>query len=236
MRRVCFAASLLCGEFVLRRVCSAASFPRRVFRVELSWTVNSLFWFLPINGTHRLYGQFNILLLTFWLALVLVNFFQAVFIGPGYVPLQWHPKNKDNEKFLLFCQICQGCKPPRARHCQICQRCVLKMDHHCHFISNCCGHFNHTNFVLFVFFAAIGCYHGLQVLVGTVWSQFYWRDFYLHIAYAPIAFSTKAFVATIIAIAFAIGSISALAIVLYFEMKILLLNATGAEQLVTKRA
>ena len=198
--------------------------------------MDSMLWFLPIKGTHSFYGRLNLLVLTGWFLLILYNFFRAALVGPGYVPLRWHPKYSRHEKYLRFCEICQGYKPPRSHHCRICQRCVLKMDHHCPWINNCCGHRNHTNFVLFLVFAELGCYHGFQVFAGTIWSQTFWLEDYLRITDAPVEFSENALVVTVIAAGFTLGTFIALAILLYFQLVAILNNATTIEQGVITKA
>ena len=198
--------------------------------------IDTMLWFLPTSGNKSFYGKLNVLVLTVWLTLILGNFFRALLIGPGYVPLKWHPEDGDHEKYLQFCQICQGFKPPRAHHCRICQRCVLKMDHHCPWINNCCGHFNHTNFFLFIIFAPIGCFHSFIVFVVTVWGQLFWRDHYFRITRNPVVFTVNAFFANVIAGGLAVGTIIAVGILFYHQVKILLRNATGIEQWIIEKA
>ncbi|RWS14750.1 palmitoyltransferase ZDHHC6-like protein [Dinothrombium tinctorium] len=103
----------------------------------------------------------------------LYNFFCAVLIGPGYLPLQWVPNDKRNTRYLQYCQICDGYKAPRSHHCRKCNRCVLKMDHHCPWINNCCGHFNHFYFVCFLFYSVLGSMHSLFLLVSALYRAYY---------------------------------------------------------------
>uniref|UniRef100_F6UMH6 Palmitoyltransferase n=1 Tax=Ciona intestinalis TaxID=7719 RepID=F6UMH6_CIOIN len=196
--------------------------------------IDSMLWLLP---THNgIAGKLNVLVLTIWLALILGNFFRAILGGPGYVPKNWVPKDKNDTKYLQFCQVCQGYKPPRAHHCRKCERCVLKMDHHCPWINNCCGHFNHTNFVLFVFFAPVGCMHALIVMVATVWSQVFRRAEYLQIAVRPVNFSINAFLMNLFASGLAFGTIVAVGILFYYQMKNVITNSTGIEQWIIEKA
>jgi hypothetical protein len=145
-------------------------------------------WLPPFQSVD---GFLNYLL--FWLLVgaMLFNFFNATLLGPGYVPLQWRPKDEDLpllptdtvqplslsdhhiSQFLQYCHICKGFKAPRAHHCRRCNRCSLKMDHHCPWINNCCGHRNHLNFTLFLLFSVIGSIHSLILLSITLYRAYH---------------------------------------------------------------
>lgn len=56
-----------------------------------------------------------------------------------------------------WCRKCKAWKPPRAHHCSMTRRCVLKMDHYCVWVGNTIGLLNYKYFVLFLFWAFIGC-------------------------------------------------------------------------------
>ncbi|GJD09194.1 Phosphoribosylaminoimidazole-succinocarboxamide synthase [Galdieria sulphuraria] len=56
-----------------------------------------------------------------------------------------------------FCRYCATYKPDRTHHCRSCKRCILKMDHHCPWINNCVGFYNQKFFILFVYYAFLGC-------------------------------------------------------------------------------
>ncbi|CAK8683008.1 unnamed protein product [Clavelina lepadiformis] len=209
-----------------------------IFVIFVCYTVSvidSSLWFMPTSSA-GIGGKLNIIILTIWLALILGNFLRAILIGPGYVPKNWAPEEKSDSKYLQFCQVCQGFKPPRAHHCRTCKRCVLKMDHHCPWINNCCGHNNHTNFVLFVLFAPIGCLHAFIVLIGTIWFQLFRRADYLRTAVKPVHFSLNAFFITLFAAGLALGTIIAVSVLLYYQIKIVLTNATGIEQWIIEKA
>nr|CAB3267907.1 ZF(DHHC/FYVE/PHD)-1 zinc finger protein [Phallusia mammillata] len=196
--------------------------------------VDSMVWLWPPRNS--LLGKCNVLLLTFWLALILGNFFRAILKGPGYVSKHWAPEKESDKQFLQFCKICQGYKPPRAHHCRICKRCVLKMDHHCPWINNCCGHFNHTNFIMFVFFAPIGCFHAFLVYCATVWKQLFHRSEYLSTAYYPVNFTLNAFIVNLFATGLALGTTFAVGFLFYHQVKSVWRNCTGIEQWIVEKA
>lgn len=196
--------------------------------------VDSMIWLMPTRNSTS--GKINIAVLTIWLSLILRNFLKAIFVGPGYVPENWEPIDEQDKKYLQFCQSCQGYKPPRAHHCRICKRCVFKMDHHCPWINNCCGHLNHTNFVLFVFFAPVGCLHAFIIMAATTYKQLFRRQEYFSYAYRPVHFSINAFFINIIACGLAFGTIIAVGILFYHQVKSLLSNATGIEQWIIEKA
>lgn len=93
-----------------------------------------------------------------WPLFIFYNYFNAVFLGPGFVPKDWKPvsfckfysytnfigvwltntndgqkilsafkENKEDERKLQFCKICDSFKAPRSHHCRKCNRCVFKM-------------------------------------------------------------------------------------------------------------
>ena len=104
-----------------------------------------------------------------FIVIVSYNFLSAIFIGPGYVPNGWRPKDKSKEKYLQYCHQCEAFKSPRSHHCSKCKKCILKMDHHCPWINNCCGYRNQKHFLYFLLFAVIGSLHSLVLLSITVY-------------------------------------------------------------------
>ena len=36
------------------------------------------------------------------------NFLMAIYVGPGYVPLKWHPEEKKHADKLKYCTVCEG--------------------------------------------------------------------------------------------------------------------------------
>lgn len=64
----------------------------------------------------------------------LFNFFNVIWIGPGFVEL--YSDSQISEQEAPFCHTCHCFKVVRAHHCTACNRCVLKMDHHCRSLLN----------------------------------------------------------------------------------------------------
>ena len=97
-------------------------------------------WWPPVD----LSGKINIIIYLTWPLIIFYNYFNAIFLGPGFVPLNWRPvsfckldidptknnqnfksllqKNKEDEAKLQFCKICNSFKAPRSHHCKKCQR------------------------------------------------------------------------------------------------------------------
>ncbi|KAI8323993.1 zf-DHHC-domain-containing protein, partial [Martensiomyces pterosporus] len=103
---------------------------------------------------------FNLLL-----HLLYYNYYLAVTVPPGHVPIGWEPPRNGANVYELkrdtlkprYCRICKGFKPPRTHHCSDCDRCVLKMDHHCPWTNNCVGFHNQGHFLRFVYCVDITC-------------------------------------------------------------------------------
>ncbi|KAJ1863830.1 Palmitoyltransferase, partial [Coemansia sp. RSA 486] len=116
-------------------------------------------------------GAFNLLL-----HLLYYNYYLAVTVAPGHVPLGWEPPRSGANVYELkrdtqkprYCRMCRGYKPPRTHHCAECERCVLKMDHHCPWTNNCVGYYNQGHFLRFVYTVDVTCafavaLHGLRL-------------------------------------------------------------------------
>ncbi|XP_062352527.1 palmitoyltransferase ZDHHC6 isoform X4 [Cinclus cinclus] len=129
-------------------------------------------WYWPLDTAG---GSVNFVMLLNWTVMILYNYFSAMFVGPGYVPLGWTPEKSQDCMFLQYCKVCQSYKAPRSHHCRKCNRCVLKMDHHCPWINNCCGYQNHASFTLFLLLAPLGCIHASFIFIMTMYTQLYNR-------------------------------------------------------------
>nr|XP_006825384.1 PREDICTED: palmitoyltransferase ZDHHC6-like isoform X3 [Saccoglossus kowalevskii] len=173
-----------------------------------------------------------------WIFLILYNFFQAAFLGPGFVPLKWKPENPEDEKFLQFCKICEGYKAPRSHHCRKCGRCVMKMDHHCPWINTCCGHTNHTRFIYFLFFAPAGCIHGAVIFIITIYHQLYRSRYLYHVmsAKAWLTFTVYSFILTFFALGLAIGVTLSVGFLFFAQLQSIWYNETGIETWIKEKA
>lgn len=197
--------------------------------------IDSYLWLLPPQSSKS--GKLNLLVLSIWLGLILRNFFNAVFLGPGFIPLGWRPSDAKDQECLQYCQVCQGFKPPRAHHCRTCKRCVMKMDHHCPWINTCCGHKNHSNFLLFLLFAPVGCIHAAYVMVSTILYQLFWKaDLYRYNPGITVAFSVSSFFMNIFALGLAFGTIIAVFVLFFQQVKVVVKNKTAIEQWITEKA
>ena len=123
-------------------------------------------WFGPFSEWKSV---LNLIIYCLLIVTTVYNFLNAIFNGPGYVPIGWRPDNGEHEQYLQFCYKCDAFKAPRSHHCSKCNRCILKMDHHCPWINNCCGYRNQKNFVCFLLSAVIGCIHSSVLLVITLY-------------------------------------------------------------------
>ena len=49
---------------------------------------DSIIWYWPLDTTG---GSVNFIMLLNWTVLILYNYFNAMFVGPGYIALGWKP-------------------------------------------------------------------------------------------------------------------------------------------------
>lgn len=192
-----------------------------------------LMWWPPL---YNIYSFLHLLVFLWWNVTILYNFFNAVFIGPGLVPLGWKPQLASDEEYLQYCNFCKGYKAPRSHHCRKCNRCIMKMDHHCPWINNCVGHRNHASFTYFLFFAPCGCIHSLCVLIPTMYRAVY-RNYYLHIGSETLVYlSVRHFIACMFAVGLAIGVTFAVGTLFVIQVKAILKNETGIESWIIEKA
>mmetsp|Transcript_66636 Transcript_66636/g.118254 ORF Transcript_66636/g.118254 Transcript_66636/m.118254 type:complete len:340 (-) Transcript_66636:82-1101(-) len=80
--------------------------------------------------------------------------------GENYATRYLPGPNPDQPEEQRWCRTCQLWRPPRASHCRTCDRCFLRFDHHCIWIGNCVALGTMRWFILFLFFASLGCVLG----------------------------------------------------------------------------
>ncbi|TWW81901.1 Palmitoyltransferase ZDHHC6 [Takifugu flavidus] len=181
-----------------------------------------------------------------WTVLILYNYFNAMFVGPGYIPLDWKPGNQHHTQYLQYCKVCHGYKAPRSHHCRKCNRCVMKMDHHCPWINNCCGHLNHAYFTSFLLLAPLGCSHAAIIFIMTMYTQLYdrisfgWSTVKINMSavrqFQPlIPFSVPAFAATLFALGLALGTTIAVGMLFFIQMKVIIRNKTSIESWIEEK-
>ncbi|MED6286580.1 hypothetical protein CHARACLAT_007458, partial [Characodon lateralis] len=206
--------------------------------------LDSIIWYWPLDTTG---GSINFIMLINWTVLILYNYFNAMFVGPGYIPLGWKPENQHDTQYLQYCRVCQGYKAPRSHHCRKCNRCVMKMDHHCPWINNCCGHFNHAYFTSFLLLAPLGCSHAAIIFIMTMYTQLYerisfgWSTVKIDMSavrqFQPLMpFSVPAFAATLFALGLALGTTIAVGMLFFIQIKVILRNKTSIESWIEEKA
>ncbi|GMT04972.1 hypothetical protein PENTCL1PPCAC_27146, partial [Pristionchus entomophagus] len=87
-----------------------------------------------------------------------------------------------------FCVECNRYSPIRSHHCPLCNQCVLRKDHHCYITGACVGLGNQRYFIVFLFWATIGCVIGARYIFAYMdkeivpWYPFGWVQYI-----APVA-------------------------------------------------
>ncbi|KAH7964733.1 hypothetical protein HPB49_001041 [Dermacentor silvarum] len=202
-----------------------------IFRTSLY--VTSM-WLSPYGST---LGAINHSIFMGWTVALLYNFFMAVGIGPGFVPLKWRPDEPGDEQFLQYCENCDGLKAPRSHHCRKCERCVFKMDHHCPWINTCCGHRNHANFTLFLFFALCGGIHASVLLIKGL-TKAYHRKYYMRQGQEDnlVYLHFLPFLATVLSLFLAMCTIMAVGSLFLIQLKSIVRNETTIENWIVAKA
>ncbi|GAB6028399.1 hypothetical protein CHUAL_002563 [Chamberlinius hualienensis] len=224
----------MCGE-PLNRLCHWGPIIALIIVKIVGFTTyyNATMWWPP-HGS--LGGFLHSLFFIIWNGLVLYNFFAAIFIGPGFVALNWQPEDSEDKQYLQYCEICQGYKPPRSHHCRRCKRCVLKMDHHCPWINACCGHRNQVNFTLFLLYAVCGSLHASVVLSCSLYRALY-RNWHIMYRIPPIVYlDVTGFMISLFALGLAIGVILALGVLFIIQFKSIMKNETAVENWIVTKA
>ncbi|CAG2102616.1 unnamed protein product [Medioppia subpectinata] len=179
----------------------------------------------------------NYLLYYTFIAIVLYNFFSAVFVGPGFVPKGWRPESTQDIELMQFCGQCDGYKPARSHHCRRCDRCVMKMDHHCPWINNCTGYRNQCYFIVFLLSAVLGSIQSIVLLGMGLYRAFY-VNWYLYNDRSDrlVYISMTSLLFTVFSIGLAIGVIVAVGGLLVIQLKIVVRNQTSIEEWIVTKA
>ncbi|CAL4122545.1 unnamed protein product, partial [Meganyctiphanes norvegica] len=154
--------------------------------------------------------------------LTLYFFLQAAYSGPGNMPSGWKPK-----KFVVTCpNASMACQSSEPYFCLNGGACVMKMDHHCPWINNCVGHFNHSSFTLFLFWAVVGCTQATVILASSIYRAIHrLKLYYYNTSTDTICYSYC------YGIAFC-----SIAMALLFDVRSILRNRTGIEDWILEKA
>lgn len=109
--------------------------------------LDSIIWYWPLD---TIGGSINFIMLINWTVLILYNYFNAMFVGPGYIPLSWKPVRisavcwwkwnlKMHHRFVfnLFMYCVNVTKQENQRdtqylqYCRVCQGYKAPRSHHC---------------------------------------------------------------------------------------------------------
>ncbi|XP_016955804.1 palmitoyltransferase ZDHHC6 [Drosophila biarmipes] len=203
----------------------------------VTWTVldmNSMWW--PPGSS--LGSSMNYTLIWCHTFGTLYYFLKSLLVGPGFIPLRWHPRTIKDREFLQFCLRCDGYKAPRSHHCRRCDRCVMKMDHHCPWINNCVGWSNQASFVYFLLFFLSASIHGSIILVlgviQGIQKRWYIRQGLHHLATVHLTPTN------LMACLFSLGVMSGTGLasikLLYMQVKVILRNQTEIESWIVRKA
>lgn len=119
---------------------------------------------LAFSGFLR--GEYTLLysllaLVTLWAHLV------TMCTNPGTVPKRVHPIKADVDAGMtvIYCNICDTFKPPRAHHDKISNRCISRFCHFCPWLNNAIGARNQKNFLLFLVYLIVSSFYLLTMCV-----------------------------------------------------------------------
>lgn len=109
--------------------------------------LDSIIWYWPLDTTG---GSINFIMLINWTVLILYNYFNAMFVGPGYIPLDWKPVSINRlicfeiaalhlKNVHLFCFFIYVSVPKQEnqrdtqylQYCRVCQGYKAPRSHHC---------------------------------------------------------------------------------------------------------
>lgn len=148
-----------------------------------------LVFFLPLTIEQPFSSFWGILHVAFavWIWVnVVVNYYLAVFVHPGFIPKITSINHFDPELPTNGMQW----NPVCFHYCTVCQENVAYMDHHCPFTGNCTGLKNYSYFLLFLIYGALGLGYAMwmsfsffnQCVVNKIW----WMLGYVELVEQPV--------------------------------------------------
>jgi len=203
--------------------------------VSLSTVYSNTMWWPPESSWG---GMANMIVFLVFSSLTTFHFFCAMCDGPGYLPKRWSPERSSDQRYLQYCDACQGYKAPRAHHCRKCGACVMKMDHHCPWINNCVGHFNHGHFIGFLLFAIVGCAQASYILAMTLYYGLHrsWFHYYGTGQEPKVTLTIWSLLMIMFGLGLAIGVVIAVGALLFLQIRSVLRNQTGIEDWILEKA
>ncbi|KAF3420387.1 hypothetical protein E2986_03257 [Frieseomelitta varia] len=172
------------------------------------------------------FGAVNFILFFCLSGSTLFHFINAIYEGPGFLPLKWMPEKATDTQYLQYCFD--------IKHQDLIivesGRCVMKMDHHCPWINNCVGHYNHCHFTAFLASAVGGCCVSTFTLISWVMTV---------LSLKPLSFpppSIFILILVIFSIGLSIGVILAVGTLLYFQLLSIIKNRTEIEAWISEKA
>lgn len=125
-------------------------------------------WVVPVAASSAAGRAVLIVVATMLIGLVLVSYSIVLVADPGRPPKTAPQRSvglvqRGAFEGLRWCVPCDAPKPVGAHHCRLCACCVIDMDHHCPFVAGCVGAGNLRAFLVFLFWATLGCSYAVVV-------------------------------------------------------------------------
>eukprot|EP00656_Telonema_subtile_P007883 TRINITY_DN1369_c0_g1_i4.p1 TRINITY_DN1369_c0_g1~~TRINITY_DN1369_c0_g1_i4.p1 ORF type:complete len:265 (+),score=43.38 TRINITY_DN1369_c0_g1_i4:52-846(+) len=171
-------------------------------------------------------GALGFLFFNVIVAFIYIAHWNCMCADPGFVPPGWGAELKQESADLeapssskaCYCAKCRNERPERAHHCKSCGKCVVNMDHHCPWMNNCVGLHNRKLFVVFLFYAVLGCGIVAFGMLSTFFNEIN------HTEGSKSAFVIGIYLVDVILV-LAIGGL------FFFQLKMVYLNQTTLEVL-----
>eukprot|EP00823_Brevimastigomonas_motovehiculus_P007660 TRINITY_DN677_c2_g2_i1.p1 TRINITY_DN677_c2_g2~~TRINITY_DN677_c2_g2_i1.p1 ORF type:complete len:415 (+),score=82.22 TRINITY_DN677_c2_g2_i1:161-1405(+) len=139
--------------------------------IGADWYTFVIRWGLQTTSNYPILKLFAVLIFNVLVFFICLSYLRCILTSnavadnpppPHYFEL-WQQHHPDIP--IRTCAKCNHApKPFRAHHCSVCNDCILKMDHHCVWVNNCVGFKNYKYFLLFIFWACLGC--SFYLIVG----------------------------------------------------------------------